>query len=122
LRERIADLLPARGFWVRDGGGGGQAEAIRVPLAKTQGIDTSDSTGIAEVSVGPTDDGGVGLAVAITAEILRQGPGVGRAGAPDLPLLQGHPRQHRRHRHRRFRGLQAGERMMVTWPSACSTC
>jgi lipoyl-dependent peroxiredoxin len=48
--------------------------------AKTQGIDTSDSTVTVEVSFGPTDDGGVGLAVAIEAEI----PGVDPAKAQEL--------------------------------------
>lgn len=51
--------------------------------AKTQGIDTSDSTVTAEVSFGGTDDGGVGLAVAITAEI----PGVDPAKGQELVEL-----------------------------------
>ena len=51
--------------------------------AKTQGIDTSDSTVTAEVSFGRTDDGGVGLAVAITAEI----PGVDSAKGQELVEL-----------------------------------
>ncbi|MDT4915169.1 MAG: lipoyl-dependent peroxiredoxin [Pseudonocardiales bacterium] len=41
--------------------------------AKTKGIDASDSTVIAEVSFGPSDDGGFGLAVELKASI----PGVG---------------------------------------------
>lgn len=37
--------------------------------AKTQGIDASASTVTATVSLGPSEDGGVGLAVAITVAI-----------------------------------------------------
>ncbi|HEY3736857.1 MAG TPA: organic hydroperoxide resistance protein [Jatrophihabitans sp.] len=37
--------------------------------AKTQGIDTSDSTVIAEVSFGPSEDGGFGLAVELKVNI-----------------------------------------------------
>jgi Ohr subfamily peroxiredoxin len=37
--------------------------------AKTQGIDTSDSTVIAEVSFGPTEDGGFGIAVELKVNI-----------------------------------------------------
>ncbi len=48
--------------------------------AKTQGIDTSDSTVTVEVSFGPSEDGGFGLAVAIEAEI----PGVDLAKAQEL--------------------------------------
>jgi Ohr subfamily peroxiredoxin len=48
--------------------------------AKTQGIDTSDSTVTAEVSFGSTDDGGFGLAVELKAEI----PGVDAEKAREL--------------------------------------
>jgi Ohr subfamily peroxiredoxin len=48
--------------------------------AKTQDIDTSDSTVIAEVSFGPSDDGGFGLAVALKVNI----PGVDEAKAKEL--------------------------------------
>jgi lipoyl-dependent peroxiredoxin len=51
--------------------------------AKTQGIDTSDSTVTAEVSFGPSEDGGFGLAVDIKAEI----PGVDTAKAQELVEL-----------------------------------
>ncbi|SDI89567.1 peroxiredoxin, Ohr subfamily [Frankineae bacterium MT45] len=37
--------------------------------AKTQGIDTSDSTVTAEVSFGPSEDGGFGLAVTLKVNI-----------------------------------------------------
>ena len=48
--------------------------------AKAQDIDTSDSTVTAEVSFGPTDDGGFGLAVELEAHI----PGVDQAKAQEL--------------------------------------
>jgi lipoyl-dependent peroxiredoxin len=48
--------------------------------AKTQGIDTSDSTVTVQVSFGPTEDGGFGIAAAIEAEI----PGVDHAKAQEL--------------------------------------
>lgn len=48
--------------------------------AKTQGIDTSDSTVTAEVSFGPSDDGGAGIAVELKVEI----PGVEPAKAREL--------------------------------------
>jgi osmotically inducible protein OsmC len=48
--------------------------------AKTQGIDTSDSTVTAEVSFGPSEDGGFGIAVALEVEI----PGVDEAKAQEL--------------------------------------
>lgn len=48
--------------------------------AKAQGLDTSDSTVTAQVSFGPTEDGGFGLAVEIIAEI----PGVDAAKAREL--------------------------------------
>lgn len=48
--------------------------------AKTQGIDTSDSTVTAEVSFGPSEDGGVGIAVELKVEI----PGVEPAKAREL--------------------------------------
>ena len=103
--------------------------------AKTQDIDTSDSTVTAEVSFGPTEDGGVGLAVALKVEHPGrrpgQGPGAGRARPPVLPVLEGHPRQHRGHAHRRLscrRSCPAapmahcGSAHDGSWPSACSTC
>ncbi len=37
--------------------------------AKTKGIDTSESTVTAEVSFGPTEDGGVGLAVELKVHV-----------------------------------------------------
>jgi Ohr subfamily peroxiredoxin len=48
--------------------------------AKTQGIDTSDSTVTAQVSFGPSEDGGFGIAVALEVEI----PGVDDAKAQEL--------------------------------------
>jgi len=51
--------------------------------AKTQDIDTSDSTVIAEVSFGPSDDGGFGLAVELKVNI----PGVDEAKAKELVEL-----------------------------------
>jgi osmotically inducible protein OsmC len=48
--------------------------------AKTLDIDTSDSTVTAEVSFGPSEDGGFGLAVELKAEI----PGVDRETAQKL--------------------------------------
>jgi lipoyl-dependent peroxiredoxin len=51
--------------------------------AKTQGIDTSDSTITAEVAFGPDADGGFGLAVDIKAEI----PGVDAEKAQELVEL-----------------------------------
>lgn len=51
--------------------------------AKTQGIDTSDSTVIANVSFGSTDDGGFGLAVELEVNI----PGVDPDKARELVEL-----------------------------------
>jgi lipoyl-dependent peroxiredoxin len=51
--------------------------------AKTQGIDTSDSTVTAEVSFGTTPDGGFGLAVDLKAQI----PGVDPAKGQELVEL-----------------------------------
>ncbi|MDT4893061.1 MAG: lipoyl-dependent peroxiredoxin [Pseudonocardiales bacterium] len=51
--------------------------------AKGQDIDTSDSTVTADVSLGKTADGGVGLAVTLKVEI----PGVDRAKAEELVAL-----------------------------------
>lgn len=51
--------------------------------AKTQGIDTSDSTVTSAVSFGPTDDGGFGLAVELSVQI----PGVDKAKAEELVNL-----------------------------------
>jgi osmotically inducible protein OsmC len=51
--------------------------------AKTQDIDTSDSTVTVQVSFGPSEDGGFGIAVAIEAEI----PGVDEAKAQELVEL-----------------------------------
>lgn len=51
--------------------------------AQTQGIDTSDSTVTADVSLGKTADGGVGLAVELKVEI----PGVDRDKAEELVQL-----------------------------------
>lgn len=48
--------------------------------ATTLGIDTSDSTVIAEVSFGPSEDGGFGLAVELKVNI----PGVDEAKAREL--------------------------------------
>jgi Ohr subfamily peroxiredoxin len=48
--------------------------------AKTVGIDTSGSTVTAEVSFGPAEDGGVGLAVELKVSI----PGVDEAKAKEL--------------------------------------
>ena len=99
--------------------------------AKTKDVDTSDSTVTAEVSFGPSEDGGFGLAVELKVRDPGRRAGAGtradRAGPPVLPVLQGHPRQHRRHPHgvrRRQLGATADAvgRMMGTWPSACSTC
>jgi lipoyl-dependent peroxiredoxin len=51
--------------------------------AKTQGIDTADSTVTAEVSFGPSEDGGFGLAVELKVNI----PGVDAAKAQELVEL-----------------------------------
>jgi lipoyl-dependent peroxiredoxin len=51
--------------------------------AKTQGIDTSDSTVTVEVSLGPSEDGGVGLAVELKVQI----PGVDTAKTQELAEL-----------------------------------
>jgi len=51
--------------------------------SKTQGIDTSDSTVTATVSFGPAEDGGVGLAVALEAQI----PGVDKEKTLELMEL-----------------------------------
>ncbi len=51
--------------------------------AKTQDIDTSDSTVTANVSFGPSDDGGFGIAVALEVQI----PGVDLAKAQELADL-----------------------------------
>lgn len=51
--------------------------------AKTQGIDTSDSTVTANVSFGPSEDGGFGLAVELEVSI----PGVDDAKAQELVEL-----------------------------------
>ena len=51
--------------------------------AQTQGIDTSDSTVTATVSLGPAEDGGFGLAVSLKVEI----PGVDAAKAQELANL-----------------------------------
>jgi Ohr subfamily peroxiredoxin len=51
--------------------------------AKTQGVDTSDSTVTAEVSFGPTADGGFGLAVELQVNI----PNVEPAKAQELVEL-----------------------------------
>jgi Ohr subfamily peroxiredoxin len=48
--------------------------------AKTKGVDTSDSTVTAEVSFGPSEDGGFGIAVELTVQI----PGVDRETAREL--------------------------------------
>lgn len=51
--------------------------------AKTKGVDTSDSTVTAEVSFGPSEDGGFGIAVELTVSI----PGVDPAQARELVEL-----------------------------------
>ena len=51
--------------------------------AKTVGVDTSDSTVTAEVSFGPSEDGGFGLAVELKVNI----PGVDEAKARELVEL-----------------------------------
>jgi osmotically inducible protein OsmC len=51
--------------------------------AKTRGVDTSDSTVTAHVKFGPTEDGGVGLAVTLEVSI----PGVELAQAQELVEL-----------------------------------
>ena len=51
--------------------------------AKTQGIDPADSTVTAEVSFGPSEDGGFGLAVELKVNI----PGVDAAKAQELVEL-----------------------------------
>jgi Ohr subfamily peroxiredoxin len=48
--------------------------------AKTVGLDTSDSTVTAEVSFGPSEDGGFGLAVELKVSV----PGVDEAKAKEL--------------------------------------
>ncbi len=51
--------------------------------AKTKGVDTSNSTVIANVSFGPSEDGGFGLAVELEVDI----PGVEAAQAQELVEL-----------------------------------
>ena len=51
--------------------------------AKTQGVDTSDSTVTANVSFGPSEDGGFGIAVELQVHI----PGVDLAKAQELTEL-----------------------------------
>jgi lipoyl-dependent peroxiredoxin len=51
--------------------------------AKTKGVDTADSTVTAEVSFGPSEDGGFGLAVELKVSI----PGVDAAQARELVEL-----------------------------------
>jgi osmotically inducible protein OsmC len=51
--------------------------------AKTQDIDTSDSTVTASVSFGPSEDGGFGIAVALQVQI----PGLDLAKAQELADL-----------------------------------
>jgi osmotically inducible protein OsmC len=51
--------------------------------AKTKGVDTSDSTVTAEVSFGPSEDGGFGIAVELKVQI----PGVEAAQAQELVEL-----------------------------------
>jgi len=51
--------------------------------AKTQGVDTSDSTVTANVSFGPSEDGGFGIAVELEVSI----PGVDAAKAQELVEL-----------------------------------
>jgi lipoyl-dependent peroxiredoxin len=51
--------------------------------AKTKGIDTSDSTVTADVSFGPSEDGGFGIAVELKVSI----PGVDPAQARELVEL-----------------------------------
>jgi osmotically inducible protein OsmC len=51
--------------------------------AKTKGVDTSDSTVTAHVSFGPSEDGGVGLAVELEVAI----PGVDPATAREVVEL-----------------------------------
>jgi osmotically inducible protein OsmC len=51
--------------------------------AKTKGVDTSDSTVTAEVSFGPSEDGGFGIAVELKVAI----PGVEAAQAMELVEL-----------------------------------
>jgi Ohr subfamily peroxiredoxin len=51
--------------------------------AKTVGVDTADSTVTAEVSFGPSEDGGFGLAVELKVHI----PGVDEAKAQELVQL-----------------------------------
>jgi Ohr subfamily peroxiredoxin len=48
--------------------------------AKTQGVDTSDSTVTASVSFGPAEDGGFGLAVELSVTI----PGIAKDKAQEL--------------------------------------
>jgi Ohr subfamily peroxiredoxin len=49
-----------------------------VNRAKTKGVDTSDSTVTAEVSFGPSEDGGFGLAVELKVHIPGQDPETAR--------------------------------------------
>jgi len=46
--------------------------------AKTKGVDTSDSTVTAEVSFGPSEDGGFGIAVELKVQIPEVAPDVAR--------------------------------------------
>ncbi len=70
-------------------------------IARQEKADVSDSAVGARVGIGPTDGGGFGLAVTLEVTLPNLPPRAGarahREGPPGVPVLQRHPRQHRRH-------------------------
>jgi Ohr subfamily peroxiredoxin len=87
-------------------------------FAFTRKVDLSGTRVTARISIGRLKSGGLGLAAAIDLDA----PGIRRdrrcraddAGARDLPLLAGHPRQYRGHADRRRRWPRPGR---LTHPS-----
>ena len=90
--------------------------ALRL-VARRAKADVTGSTVTAEVGIGPNGSGGFGLTVALAVAL----PGVaevgrrraGGPGAPGLPVLERHPRQHR--------GRAASRPGRVTRPAGATT-
>ena len=74
--------------------------ALRL-VARRAKADVSDSVVAAEVGIGPNGSGGFGLTVELVVDlpavVPRDRRADRRAGPPGLPVLERHPRQHRRH-------------------------
>ena len=71
-------------------------------VARTEKIALDSASGVtAQVGFGKDDDGGYGINAHLIGYLPGPGAGAGRGadeqGAPGVPVLQGHPRQHRRH-------------------------